>query len=193
MITLTFIAASLALLATPGPTNTLLATAGASMGFARSWSLLAAVVVGYMVSILTLRTLAGPVIAEHPALGTSLRIAVALYLVILAAKLWHRGRTSCIESSAPVTAWNVLLTTLLNPKGLIFAFTIFPEALDDSGLALHLAALSAIIIATESAWIAAGAALKTGTRGRISAKVGYRTSAVALLVLAGSLTAHALQ
>lgn len=192
MLSLTFIVSSLALLAAPGPTNALLATAGAAMGFARSWRLIAAVLVGYLVAIVALRTLAGPLIATHPAFGTSLRIAAAAYLVMLAAKLWHRGKPQ-IATDTPIAATNVLISTLLNPKGLIFAFTILPEDLAGAGLALHMVVLAAAIIATATTWIAAGSALESGTRGKVKAQVGYRTSAVALLVLAGTLTAHALQ
>jgi len=61
-----FAAAALSLLATPGPTNTLLATSGAKVGLRRSLPLLGAELGGYLLAILLLRALIGPLMAANP-------------------------------------------------------------------------------------------------------------------------------
>jgi hypothetical protein len=55
-----FALAVLAVLGTPGPTNTLLATAGATAGLRRSLALIPAEAAGYTISILTLGLALGP-------------------------------------------------------------------------------------------------------------------------------------
>jgi threonine/homoserine/homoserine lactone efflux protein len=85
-----FVVASVALLATPGPTNTLLATSGAAIGVRRSIPLLAGELCGYMAAITLLRVLVGPIVVAIPAFEILLRIAVVSYLLYLSAKLWLR-------------------------------------------------------------------------------------------------------
>lgn len=57
------------LLATPGPTNTLMATAGASAGIRGSLVLLLAELAGYLIAIEAIRLLLGPVIAGYIAVS----------------------------------------------------------------------------------------------------------------------------
>src|SRR6516165_2698984 len=68
-----FVVAAVSLLVTPGPTNTLLATSGASAGLRRSAHLLVAELGGYLLAIALLRALLGPMIAATPMLGEVLR------------------------------------------------------------------------------------------------------------------------
>ena len=53
----------LLILGTPGPTNTLLATAGATVGFRRALPLLPAEAAGYLIAILAIGLALGPFIA----------------------------------------------------------------------------------------------------------------------------------
>jgi threonine/homoserine/homoserine lactone efflux protein len=186
----TFVAASVALLATPGPTNTLLATSGAGIGVRWSIPLLAAEFCGYMIAIALLRAFIGPVVAAIPAFEILLRIAVVAYLLYLAAMLWIHGAAG-IDGASPVTLSRVFVTTLLNPKGIIFAFTILPQGIDLLPLAPWLAGLAVLIVAIGGAWIVAGAWLRRGLGGVIPSSLGYRTSAIVLILLAGIVSAHA--
>ncbi len=186
-----FVVATLSLLATPGPTNTLLATSGAGAGVRRSLPLLAGELGGYLVAILVLRLGVGPFVAAVPVFGVALRVAVALYLLHLAAQLWRHGARQ-IRGTGPVTLGRVLVTTLLNPKAIIFAFTLLPAEADVAALVPWLSVLGLLIVIAGSAWIAAGSALGRGFRGVVDPRLGYRASAVALAALAGGLSAHAL-
>ena len=86
-----FALAVLAVLGTPGPTNTLLATAGATAGLRRSLPLIPAEAAGYTIAVLTLGLALGPVVAGAPLLAGALRAAVGVYLLFLALRLWRRG------------------------------------------------------------------------------------------------------
>ena len=77
-----FILAVLTLLGTPGPTNTLLATSGATVGVKWSLMLLAGELSGYLIAILAIRIVLGPIIHAYPLVGIALKIAVVAYLGI---------------------------------------------------------------------------------------------------------------
>lgn len=189
----TFVAGTLSLLAVPGPTNTLLATAGARNGFQRSVPLLAAELSGYAFAIMLLWIAVGPMVAALPAFGIALHAVVVAYLVYLAAILWrHRGDE--IADTGPVTMPRVFVTTSLNPKAIIFAFALLPSAgtTDIVALMPWLMALALQIVIVGTCWIAAGVSLRRRFQGVIHAKLGYRASASALILLAGVLAAHAI-
>jgi threonine/homoserine/homoserine lactone efflux protein len=175
-----FALGALALLATPGPTNTLLAISGATSGVRASLPLLLAEAAGYLVAIVVLRVLVGPVVAGHPLLGSILSGGVCLYVVWLSVELWRKGAEPR-DAEAPVTLGGVFLTTLLNPKAVVFAFTLLP-AMPNHLLAPWLAALTGWIVLAGSSWIALGAALKQGTG--MSRQIVSRACAVALFTLA---------
>jgi LysE type translocator len=121
----TFFLGAVAVLATPGPTNTLLATSGAISGFRRSLPLLSGELGGYLLAIVVLVSLVGPIVAAMPAFGLALRIVVCLYLLYLAAMLWRQSGLP-IADARPIGPLRVFVTTLLNPKAIIFAFTLLP-------------------------------------------------------------------
>ena len=75
-----FILAILTILATPGPTNTLLATASAAAGVRRSLPLLAAELLGYLITVDVVGLILRPVLTAEPMLGTGLKLVVACYL-----------------------------------------------------------------------------------------------------------------
>jgi threonine/homoserine/homoserine lactone efflux protein len=185
-----FAAASIALLLTPGPTNTLLATSGAANGMRRSLPLLAAEISGYMLAIALWRNLLGPMIEAMPVVEVILRGTVTLYLVYLAVRLWRHGSTE-LNGAGPVTFNRVLVTTFLNPKGLIFAFTLLPQGTHPPALLAWILALAVMILMIGGFWIAVGVSLRRGFGGVISSATGYRASAIALLLLAGAVGSQA--
>ena len=188
---LPFAAAALSLLAVPGPTNTLLATSGASVGWLRSLHLLAAELCGYMLSIALLRELLGPLMLAMPIVGTTLRIAVAVYLIYLAVLLWRHGRRE-LGDRAPVTFPRVLITTLLNPKAIIFASALLPLEVNGLDLVPWLAVLALLIAAIGATWIAIGVSLGRGLEGVGRGDLIYRLGAIAQIVLAGMIGGHSL-
>jgi threonine/homoserine/homoserine lactone efflux protein len=183
-----FILAVLGLLATPGPTNTLLAASGAAVGVRRSLGLIPAEVSGYLCSILVLALVLGPVAQNWPLFGSALRVCCGLWLALLAWRHWTAAAAHGVEPRSVPFA-KVFVTTLLNPKGLIFAFAIIPYLTEgDPAAALpYLAGLAALIVAVGTAWIGVGAALTAaGARHRWVQRVSAAVLGVFALVISGS-------
>ncbi len=180
---LTFTLGAIALLATPGPTNTLLATSGATRGVKGSLPLLLGEAAGYVLAIIILRAAVGPLVAAEPVFGQILTGLVCGYLVYLSLSLWRKSALP-LDTAAPVTLANVFVTTLLNPKAIVFAFTVLPHtgSIDPVTLAPWVAALVALIALAGGSWIILGAAVFNGSGH--SPRLGYQAGAVALLVLA---------
>ena len=175
-----FLLAVLTVLATPGPTNTLLATAGATAGLRPSLHLLLAELSGYLISIGLIRAILGPVFVAVPWLAIVLKVAVALYLVWIAIEVWRKSLS--VERGGAVTFRRVFVTTLLNPKALIFALAIFPH--EPLVPATHLALFVVSVGLCGFGWVAAGRTLSAAT-GEHGARIIPRVAALALGGFAG--------
>ena len=77
----------------------------------------------------------------------------------------------------------------MNPKAIILTFTLLPA---EAGMLAWLPALILQIVVAGSAWITVGALVQRGFRGTFHPRVGHRVSALALILLAGGLSAHVL-
>jgi threonine/homoserine/homoserine lactone efflux protein len=139
---------------------------------------------GYLASISLLILTLRAVLAEFPWAAAGLKLACGSYLAVLAVTVWRRSSTS--RPGGLVNFQRVFITTLLNPKGLIFAFQIFPAG--GMLLTLHFLGLFTVICcATASLWISIGAVLRSRTVDFVSDLVIHRTSAVVLGVFAAVL------
>jgi threonine/homoserine/homoserine lactone efflux protein len=183
-----FAVASLFVLFTPGPTNTLLLASATSVGFRRSLLLPLAEVAGYMTALTVLILGVGPLVRSVPVLAMALKLGCAAYLVLLSVMLWRRvGETSAAGS--PITPSRVFIATLLNPKALVFAFLIVPFAFDrDWTKPLpYLGALSLMIAFAGFSWITAGELLGSAVKRESTRGFVQRACAAVLLVFAGTL------
>lgn len=156
-----FLLTVLAILGTPGPTNTLLATSGAAVGWRRSLALLPAEGAGYLISILFLGLVLGPVVAGSPALATALRLAVGAYLLLLALKLWRQGAV-LVGEVAPVKPRQVFITTLLNPKAIIFALGVVPFG--NAHVWAYMMGFMGVLAVVGLGWVLAGALMGRAAR-----------------------------
>lgn len=154
----------LAILWTPGPTNTLLATAGGTIGFRKAARLVPAEAAGYLMTTLAVGLVVGPVINSAPILTQGLRIVVGLYLILLAIKLWQHGAMDV--TAAPVMPRQVFVTTLLNPKALIFALVVIPFSA--ANWWLYQLGFLMMVVAVALGWIHVGAVV-----GRMAGAVGH--------------------
>jgi threonine/homoserine/homoserine lactone efflux protein len=182
-----FIAAILVLLATPGPTNTLLSLAAFWRGTLRAAPLLGAEAAGYLTVVVPIATLAAPFFASYPAALPALKLGAALWVLVLAARLWRNAHSN--SAAGAVTAAQVYATTVLNPKAPVIALVIMPHG--PLFQILPWLALFAMLTVTAGAcWITAGGLLKRSPGGLAKEWLVRRTAAVCLvgfsLALSGS-------
>jgi threonine/homoserine/homoserine lactone efflux protein len=168
MTSTAFISAVLALLLAPGPTNTLMGVAGAQRGLGGVVRLLPAELLGYLTTILPLIYLGAELLAHWPVAAVVLKVVAAAWVMFLAVKLWslHGGA----ETYSQVTARRVYLTTMLNPKALIFGLVLLP-AVGDPELMPRLGLFCLMVIAVALVWGTAGMLTQTagGNSGRLLA------------------------
>lgn len=186
---LPFALAALILLATPGPTNTLLWLSGASSGFRRSLPLLIGELGGYLAVIFPAVALLAPFLAAHPQLGLALRLIAACWVLYLAYALWttdaERGE------SIVISAAQVFVTTLLNPKALIVALVLLPQ----TGLMTvwpWIAGFSLLVVAVGSSWIGAGALLVQASTRLSASHLPRRIAAVCLTLFSVGIAGSAI-
>lgn len=179
-----FILMSLALLLTPGPTNTLLFVGGATNGLRRSLGLPLAELFGYLTAIHILALSIGPFLQQAPMVQLVLRLALSLYLAFLAVKLWFMADHGAGERV--VTSPRVFLVTLLNPKALVFAFVVLPPVTFATWPAAlpYLIGLSGLILGASLCWISMGALLSDGRIAAVTPGIVRRLGAVVLLTFA---------
>ncbi|ANH06952.1 hypothetical protein [Shinella sp. HZN7] len=183
-----FIVAILALLLTPGPTNTLLTVGAAARGFRSSLPLLIGELAGYLAVVVPLATIAASLLEGRPALASALRLAAALWVLFLAIRLW---RVSAIQknlgSASAVTVGQVFLTTLLNPKAPIIGLVIMPHG-PLAQIAPAIGLFSLLVAGAGTSFLVLGSLI--GRAPVLSPQLVYRVAAVCLgvfsLGLAGS-------
>lgn len=179
MIEITFLAGVPALLLTPGPTNTLLAVAGTAGGWRVGLRLAPAAMAAYALAVVPLALYGRPLFAAAPVLGDAVRLAAALWVLALAVSLWRAGDRA--GPVGPIGPGTVFVTTLLNPKALVFGLVLLP-----SGPALwpHLVVFLACVGLAAALWAGLGACL-TRPNGRWDCLARRGAAAFLALVSAG--------
>lgn len=147
------LAAAALVLFVPGPTNTLLAAAGALAPGRPPLALPLAELAGYLVSVTVLAALGAPLLAAVPMAAPILRLGLAVYLVMVGCCLWRAPSTE-VPGEA-VGPRRVFVATLFNPKAAVFAFVLMPAG---GGLALALWYLgfALVVLAAGTSWVVLG-------------------------------------
>ena len=180
---------SVIVLIMPGPTNTLLATAGLRSGIRRSAHLTAAEFAGYLMSITGWGYFLSHAATSLTWLPTLLRIASSLFLAYLSVRMWHAADSFSSSAQGTIGVRVLFTATLLNPKAILFAGTIFPVAAFES-LAAYLEAMAiftSLLVPIGLAWIAFGAELGSGRLMRISPARVQRCASIILAAFSLSL------
>ncbi|MBP1885828.1 LysE family translocator [Sinorhizobium mexicanum] len=185
---LQFVLAILLLLATPGPTNTLLWLSGAAAGVRRSASLLLGELGGYLTVVVPVAALAAPFMSAHPEIGLVVKLAAACWILFMAYALWTPMRET---AARPITLGQVFITTVLNPKGLIIALAIMPQVRLIAMLP-WLAAFAALVVSAGSLWIIAGTFLARLPGQPIGPRLPRRIAAACLVVFSFGMAGSAL-
>jgi threonine/homoserine/homoserine lactone efflux protein len=176
--------AILALLITPGPTNTLLALAGAERGMWRAIRLIPAELSGYLMTVVPLMIIGTELIERFPELRPGITAVAALWVLWLSLSIL-RYRTGAAAAQPIVTARVVFVTTLLNPKALVFGLVILPA---ETGALWNVAnfASQVVIVAVLWTWIGSMLARRSqeGTM-RLPEWFRYATAVWLFIVAAG--------
>jgi threonine/homoserine/homoserine lactone efflux protein len=179
----TFVLSVIALLAVPGPTNTLLAASGAAIGPRRSLILIPAEISGYLIAIGGLLAIVQPLAASHPLIPVASKLLASAWLAWTAVRLWRDGGAELLTVPAPASPARLFLTTLLNPKALIFAFAIFPQT-GLTTLAPYVAVFAALVAIISAGWILLGGLIARSAFGTATPRRISRIAAIALGVFA---------
>ncbi|MGZ0701167.1 LysE family translocator [Pseudomonas piscis] len=179
------------ILIVPGPSNTLLLASGFKFGVLRSLPLALVEMLGYTVSICTWGWGLVLLSQDHPWLIHLIKLCCACYIAALALKTW---KTSGIDAHQADRFENwprhLLIATLLNPKGLIFASVIFPASSFASvaGFAGALGAFFVALAPIALLWISLGAGIRAQYFGRVSGPLFSRVTAIVLALFSATLT-----
>jgi threonine/homoserine/homoserine lactone efflux protein len=146
--------ATLVLLLTPGPTNSLMVLAGAERGLLGTARLIPAELAGYFLTILPLALVGDAVLDDHQGLRTAVTLAAAGWVAALALRLWQAPRQGGQLRATDARA--IFVTTALNPKALIFGLVLLPSP---DRLAFNLSLFAALVVAVALIWALVGAAI----------------------------------
>ena len=176
-------------LITPGPTNTLLAAAGLWQGVRRAARLAWAELVGYVVSISAWGGFLVHAAHSLAWLSPLVRMASCGYVAYLAIRMWRMTLAFEAPSQAELGSRTLFVATLLNPKAILFAGTIFPPVAFVQGTAYLIAmtVFTVLLLPIGFAWIAFGAALGSGWLAWISTKSMQRCASLVLAAFSLSL------
>ncbi len=190
-----FVLGTAVILLTPGPTNTLLASAGLAQGVRRAAPLVAFELAGYLVGITAWGLFLVSAQAVYPWVGIVVRVASSVYLAYVAVKIWSAASAQASVRKTPIGPASLFVATLLNPKGLVFASTLFPAHSFDRmqtyvGSILQFACL---LVPIAFIWIKFGAVLG-GQRSRfINPENLQRTAALVIGVFSVSIVGSAVR
>lgn len=173
----------------PGPTNTLLFSAGVSSGVWRTLPLVAAEALGYVVAISLWGFALLPVATDFSWLLSVVKLACAFYIGFLALKMWSRGSLVDRVDHKILGPADLFLTTLSNPKALLFVATVFPAETFDSSrsFVLVMACFLVVLLPIGAAWSYLGAFLNRSRLLSTHTPTILRLASGVLVLFSGSL------
>lgn len=185
-----FLAAAFALLIAPGPTNTLMAVAAAQNGLRRSARLISAEIAGYLVIVLPLSYIGSQLFAVMPWLVIALEVGAAIWVMVLAVKLWRQPTNTARESS--IGFRDVFVTTVMNPKGLVLGLVLLPP-FGSHTYSLHLGGLILLVAVVAGIWGSMGALLQSPEHGPKRVRLLKRVASCWLAVVSITLATKAVR
>jgi hypothetical protein len=136
-----------------------------------------------------LKVVFGPVMAQSPGMMLTLKLVASLWLALCALRLWREAGSAFKTDKAPISVGRVFVTTLANPKALIFAFGILPQG-PLTELAPWFLGFCGLISVVALGWIGMGVLVARSAGPLASPQRVWRAAAVVLTtfatVIAGS-------
>lgn len=153
--------ALLAVLAVPGPTNSLLFQTGMNRGFnTKSLLWVGAEWLAYMIQITAWGLTLDRVARDYPWVATLSKAFAVCFLFYIAMKLWAMARGGQRAGDAPgLSPTGLFVATLTNPKGLFFASFVAPAGtfLNSADYLAFMSTFTAVVLPVGSAWVIFGA------------------------------------
>ncbi|MBA1228925.1 LysE family transporter [Pseudomonas viridiflava] len=156
--------ALLAVLAVPGPTNSLLFQTGVNRGFnVPSLQWVGSEWLAYVIQITAWGITLDRVARDYPWVATLSKAFAVCFLFYIAMKLWNMARksqhTDAADSQKPgLSPAGLFVATLSNPKGLFFASFVAPAGtfLHSADYLAFIATFTAVVLPVGSAWVLFG-------------------------------------
>jgi threonine/homoserine/homoserine lactone efflux protein len=177
---------SFGLLVTPGPTNTLLALASSAHGRKAALALIPAEVGGYLMAVVPLMVFGTVLMQAMPQFTVLVQVVAGLWVGLLAARLWRSAGSG--SAAGTVTPLKVFVTTLMNPKALLFGLVLLPSV-NDAGRISVMAAFIACIVSVAAIWVFAGGFAQGTAQARVRKAASVVLSGLSVLLLHSGLTA----
>ena len=180
-----FVLAMMAVLMTPGPSNALLASSAHQQGMAKTIVLVPAELMGYFYAIniwALIIHLSAPV---WPNLIHILHFLSIVYVLWLAFHLWMSAHLQQHNQKHPsIQPRELFLTSLKNPKAILFAAGIFPLETWNSPLnfVMVFAVFALVLLPVALFWMSFGRAILSGQNQKIKADLLYKGSALMLIL-----------
>ncbi|MBX8517735.1 LysE family transporter [Pseudomonas cichorii] len=150
----------LAVLAVPGPTNSLLFQTGMNRGFnAKSLLWVGAEWLAYMIQITAWGLTLDRVARDYPWVATLSKAFAVCFLFYIAMKLWSMARSGHADDAPGLSPTGLFVATLTNPKGLFFASFVAPAGtfLGSADYLAFMSTFTAVVLPVGSAWVIFGA------------------------------------
>lgn len=180
-----FVLAMMAVLMTPGPSNALLASSAHQQGMVKTIVLVPAELMGYFYAIniwALIIHLSAPV---WPNLIHILHFLSIVYVLWLAFHLWKSAHLQQHNQKHPsIQPRELFLTSLKNPKAILFAAGIFPLETWNSPLnfVMVFAVFALVLLPVALFWMSFGRAILSGQNQKIKTDLLYKGSALMLIL-----------
>lgn len=173
----------------PGPTNTLLLSSGLKVGVRRTSPLIAAEAAGYVVGISLWGFFLSALSVGRPWLPVAIKLVSSAYILYLATKIWRQSHALQHVAASPVSLRDMFATTLMNPKALLFASTLFPLAAFESAayFASTIAVFLAVLVPIAIGWSYLGVLLTARRTWAPHTPKLLRGASVVLVMFSGTL------
>lgn len=151
---------------TPGPSNIASASTGVLHGYRKTLALQLGLASGVLLVMLTSGWVSTTLLRVFPVLEPVLRYAGAAYILYLAYGLARASYVFTESNDKPLGFLHGLTLQILNPKLIVYAFTLFTTFLASITTNIPLLALAALLLAATSfvatsVWALFGTGIKT--------------------------------
>lgn len=175
--------ALLAVLLVPGPTNTLLLQSGIAKGLnGSSLRLIAAEWSAYIIQITAWGLVIGLLGADYSWVTSAVKVFAMCFLLYISLRLWFSVAQDLSAPLVTVSAGELFVATLTNPKGLFFVSFVAPPGtfLSLSEYLSFMALFSFVLIPVGIVWVSLGAYFKHNLPSRLSA--GFVNRMISLVI-----------